>query len=110
MAESWRAHAARTTAHVNTIADGIAVRVPVAEALADLDSVVDDVVLVSDDAIKEALHLVHQHLHLVVEPAAVTGIAALLSHTSLARGLVCTPITGGNATMEQIREWTSQIH
>lgn len=110
MAESWRAHRAVSTARVNTIADGIAVRVPIAEALADLDGVVDDVVLVRDDAIKQALHLVHQHLHLVVEPAAVTGVAALLSHASLAQGLVCTPITGGNATMEQLREWTAPIH
>lgn len=109
MAESWRARAARSTARVNTIADGIAVRVPVPEALADLDGVVDDVVLVSEDAIKQALHLVHRHLDLVAEPAAVAGIAALLSHASLARGLVCTPITGGNATMEQLREWTAQI-
>jgi threonine dehydratase len=109
MAESWRAHKARSTPKVDTIADGIAVRVPVAEALADLDGVVDDVVLVSDDAIKQALYLVRQHLHLVVEPAAVTGVAALLSHTNLAQGLVCTPITGGNATIEQLREWTSQI-
>jgi threonine dehydratase len=110
MAESWRAHTARTTARVNTIADGIAVRVPVAEALADLEGVVDDIVLVSDYAMKQALHLVHQHLHLVAEPAAVTGVAARLSHASLAQGLVCTPITGGNATMEQLSEWTSQIH
>lgn len=110
MAESWRAHAARTTARVNTIADGIAVRVPVAEALADLDGVVDDVVLVDEDAIQHALDLVHQHLHLIAEPAAVTGIAALLTHSGIAQGLVCTPITGGNATMEQLREWTAQIH
>jgi threonine dehydratase len=109
MAESWRAHTARTTARVNTIADGIAVRVPVPEALADLDGVVDDVVLVSEDAIKQALHLVHQHLDLVAEPAAVTGVAALLSHEGFAQGLVCTPITGGNATVEQLRQWTAQI-
>jgi threonine dehydratase len=110
MAESWRTHTAVSTARVNTMADGIAVRVPVPEALADLDGAVDDVVLVSDDAIKQALHLVHQHLELVAEPAAVAGVAALLTQASLAQGLVCTPITGGNATTEQLREWTGHLH
>jgi threonine dehydratase len=109
MAESWRTHTMRSTPSVDTIADGIAVRVPVPQALADLAAVVDDVVLVSDDAIKRAMRLVHQHLNLIAEPAASTGVAALLSHSALARGLVCTPITGGNATPEQLRAWTAGI-
>jgi threonine dehydratase len=109
MAESWRSHSVRSTPAVDTIADGIAVRVPVPEALTDLAGVVDDVVLVSDDAIKRAMRLVHQHLNLIAEPAAATGVAALLSHSALARGLVCTPITGGNTTPEQLRAWTARI-
>ena len=109
MAESWRNHTMRSTASVDTIADGIAVRVPVPEALTDLAGVVDDVVLVGDDAIKRAMQLVHQHLNLIAEPAAATGVAALLSHSALARGLVCTPITGGNVAVEQFRAWTTQI-
>jgi len=106
MAQSWLSGALQTTDRVDTIADGIAVRVPVPEALADLKDLVDDIVLVSDDAIREALGLVHAHLNLVAEPSAVAGIGALLSHSELGRGLVCTPITGGNATLEQLREWT----
>jgi threonine dehydratase len=70
---------------------------------------VDDVVLVSDDAIKRAMQLIHQHLDLIAEPAAATGVAALLTHSALAQGLVCTPITGGNATLEQLRAWTTRI-
>jgi threonine dehydratase len=105
MERSWRTHQAQSTSDVSTIADGIAVRVPVPEALSDLEGVVDDVVLVSDDAIKQALRLVHQHLRLVVEPAGVAGVAALLTHSSLVKGIVCTPITGGNATLEQLRAW-----
>lgn len=109
MAKSWRSHSVCSTSSVDTIADGIAVRVPVPEALTDLAAVVDDVVLVSDDAIKRSMQLIHQHLHLIAEPAAATGVAALLSHSALARGLVCTPITGGNATPEQLRAWSTQI-
>jgi threonine dehydratase len=46
---------------------------------------------------------------LIAEPAAATGVAALLSHSALVQELVCTPITGGNATLEQLRAWTTQI-
>jgi threonine dehydratase len=108
MALSWRAHNPQSTTSVNTIADGIAVRVPVPEALADLENAVDDIVLVSDDAIKQALRLVHRNLNLIAEPAGVAGVAALLSHFSLARGLVCTPITGGNVAKEQLRQWLAE--
>lgn len=108
MALSWRAHAPRDTSSVDTIADGIAVRVPVPEALGDLENVVDDIVLVSDDAMKQALRLVHRHLSLIPEPAGVAGVAALLSYSSLAHGLVCTPITGGNVAKEQLRQWLAE--
>lgn len=105
---SWRSHAPQNTSSVDTIADGIAVRVPVPEALRDLENVVDDIVLVSDDAIKQALRLVHRHLNLLAEPAGVAGVAALLRHSSLARSLVCTPITGGNVVQEQLHQWLAE--
>ena len=109
MARSWQTHTAISTPSVDTIADGIAVRVPVLEALADLEGVVDDIVLVSDDAMKLALRLIYQHLGLIAEPAGAAGIAALISHTTLAQGVVCTPITGGNATRDQLLAWIAQI-
>jgi threonine dehydratase len=108
MALSWRAHTAQSTSSVDTIADGIAVRVPVPEALADLENAVDDIVLVSDDAMKQALRLVHRHLNVIAEPSGVAGVAALLRHSSLARGLVCTPITGGNVAKDQLRHWLAE--
>jgi threonine dehydratase len=109
MARSWQTHTAISTPSVDTIADGIAVRVPVLEALADLEGVVDDIVLVSDDAMKLALRLIYQHLGLIAEPAGAAGIAALISHSTLAQGVVCTPITGGNATRDQLLAWIAQI-
>jgi threonine dehydratase len=108
MALSWRSHTVQSTANVDTIADGIAVRVPVPEALEDLRNVVDDIVLVSEAAIKKAMKLVEQHLRLIAEPAGVAGVAALISHRSLAHGLVCTPITGGNVTQDQLRRWQAE--
>ena len=108
MALSWRSHNPQSTTSVNTIADGIAVRVPVPEALADLENAIDDIVLVSDDAIKQALRLVHRNLNLIAEPAGVAGVAALLRDSSLARGLVCTLITGGNVAEDQLHQWLAE--
>jgi threonine dehydratase len=105
MALSWRSHTVQSTPGVDTIADGIAVRVPVPEALADLDGVIDDIVLVSEDSIKHAMKFVRQHLDVTAEPAGVAGVAAVLSHSGLAKGLTATAITGGNVTQEQLREW-----
>lgn len=109
MALSWRSHRPQGTANVDTIADGIAVRIPVPEALADLESVVDDIVLVSDVSIRRALKLTYQYLGLICEPAGVTGIAAVMSYSSLSKGSVCTPITGGNATRGQLQGWITGI-
>ena len=109
MAKSWQAHTALSTPSVDTFADGIAVRVPVPEALADLEGVVDDIVLVSDEAMKLALRLIYQHLGVIAEPAGAAGVAALISHSTLARGVVCTPVTGGNATRDQLLAWIGQI-
>ena len=106
MALSLREGQAKSTGSVDTIADGIAVRVPVAEALSDLSGVVDDVLLVDDDAMARATRLLFRHLGLVVEPAGAAGVAAILAHRErFAGSLVATPLCGGNLTDEQARRW-----
>jgi threonine dehydratase len=97
MRDSLRAGRPIETDRVDTIADGIAVRVPVPESLDYLSSVVDDVVLVSDDAMREAMDLVLAETGLGSEPAGVAGLAALLEHPDLRGGLVATPLCGSNA-------------
>ncbi|MEO8623800.1 MAG: pyridoxal-phosphate dependent enzyme, partial [bacterium] len=77
---SFAAHAPVSTETSETIADGIAVREPVAYAVECMQATVDEVVSVSEDAIVRAMRLVHEHVELVVEPAGVVGIAALLEH------------------------------
>jgi threonine dehydratase len=100
MALSWRERRALETPGVETIADGIAVRVPIAESLADLYRLVDDVVLVEDAALLDAMRLVMKHHGLVVEPAGVAGLAAKLVYENRFRGAVTgTPLCGGNTTI-----------
>ena len=108
MAESWRAGEIRRTPDVNTIADGIAVREPVPQAVQDMRRLVDDVVLVDDTDIIQAMRLVHRHLGLVVEPAGVAGLAAAARHRHDFSGqTVGIPLCGGNVTPDQMQEWFS---
>lgn len=102
---SWRA-GRPVTAPSATIADGIAVRVPVPEALEIMRTTVDEVMLVSDTEILAAMRMLLHDAGLVVEPAGAAGLAAILQRRSELAGMrVATPLCGGNLTDEQVREW-----
>ena len=97
MERSLRARRLIATESAHTIADGIAVRVPIAEALDYLAGVVDDVVLVGDEALRAAMRLVRDTRGILAEPAGAAGVAALNEHAGLRDlGLVGTPICGSN--------------
>jgi threonine dehydratase len=97
MRDSLAAGRVVETKDARTIADGIAVRVPVPEALEYLAPVVDEVVLVSEASLRQAMSLLLDETGLVGEPAGVAGIAALIEHAHLSTGgLVATPLCGSN--------------
>jgi threonine dehydratase len=106
MERSWRARQVVTTEAASTIADGIAVRVPIPEAVDDLQPLVDDVLLVEDRTTLRAMRLLQQHVGLVVEPAGAVGVAALTVHRDRFAGQrVATVLCGGNVTDQQFRQW-----
>ncbi len=106
MEQSWRTHQLVQTNNVRTIADGIAVRVPVPDALKDLAMVVDDVWLIEDDDLLSAMRSAHQHLGIVLEPAGAVGLAAIMKRRDELSGQrVATILCGGNLTEEQRRRW-----
>ncbi|HEU5015569.1 MAG TPA: pyridoxal-phosphate dependent enzyme [Roseiflexaceae bacterium] len=106
MEESWRTGQIVEHERIDTISDGIGVRVPVPEAVADMRGTVDDVLLVGDDTTIAAMKLLHQHAGIVVEPSGAVGVAALLEHRERFAGkLVATIICGGNLTPQQIEQW-----
>ncbi|WP_290893242.1 threonine/serine dehydratase [Hoeflea sp.] len=106
MEKSWRTGTLAFPPAVSTIADGIGVRVPIAEAVADLQGLVDDVHLVEDAALIEAMRLFHGKAGLVAEPSGAAGLAAILSRPEVFRGRrVATILCGGNLTGEQMRTW-----
>ena len=106
MAFSWREGRPIETPSVETIADGIAVRVPVPEILPELRKTVDEVLLVDDGALVEAMRSVFREHGLVAEPAGVAGLAAWMAYRGRFAGAqVATPLCGGNLTSRQIRDW-----
>jgi threonine dehydratase len=97
MERSWRQRQIVATAQADTLADGIAVRVPIPEAVADMHGQVDDVLLIDDAHLAQALRLVWQHAGLMLEPAGAVGVAALMAHPSRFAGqAVATVLCGSN--------------
>lgn len=106
MALSWRSGRTVVTDNVDTVAEGIAVRVPVEEALDDLRLVVDDILLVDDQTMMRAMRLLFRELGIVVEPAGAAGIAAAIAFQDRFAGqLTATVLCGGNVTEAQIQQW-----
>jgi len=74
--ESGKPEAATT---INTIADGLAAPFAGELSQAVIQHYVDDVVLVTDDEIVQALRLVLERMKVLVEPAGAASVAALLT-------------------------------
>lgn len=96
------------TDRIDTIADGVAGRFPIAAVLQDLIAVADHVPLVEEASIKSAMGLLYRHAGLVVEPSAALGIAAILEDPARYRDKrVVTVICGSNVLPEDYRTWTA---
>lgn len=106
MARSWREQRVIATETAVTIADGIAVRVPVPFAVASMAETVDDVILVSDDDLRTAMSWIFERTGHRIEPAGAAGVAGLLPRrASFAGQRVATVLCGGNLTTQQIAAW-----
>lgn len=108
MYESWKAKKVIATETAATIADGIAVRLPISSAVHLTTELVDDVVLVEEAEIREALRVVRDHAGLLLEPSGVIGIAALLAYPDLRHGRVGTILTGANLSPQLLAELTGR--
>ena len=95
MTLSWQQQHAVETETADTVADGIATRVPVSEALDVMARVVDDMVLVSEAAILAAQHELARALPVAIEPSAAASWAAARQAPPGA-GAVAIILTGGN--------------
>lgn len=97
MHHAWHTGEERPFVVSQTVADGLAVRVPVDYTLAFLRELVDDMLLVSEADIFEAMRLYAATVHQMVEGAGAVPLAgAQLMRETIAGSNVGLVITGGN--------------
>ncbi|MGA8679068.1 MAG: threonine dehydratase [Acidimicrobiales bacterium] len=87
-----------TTDAATTFVDGVATRVPDAEAISVISAGAARILTVSDDAVAEAMRVLFTATHNVAEPAGAIALAGLMAEGSWATGKRVAVIqTGGNA-------------
>ncbi|HUG99040.1 MAG TPA: threonine dehydratase [Gammaproteobacteria bacterium] len=97
MHHAWHTGEHRPFAAVDTLADGLAVRVPVDVTLGLLRPLLDGMVLVSEREIQEAIRTYAETVHQMAEGAAAAALAAAMRHGGAMRGgRVGVVLTGGN--------------
>ena len=99
-----------STNRVDTIADGMACRVPVPEALAAIQRGASRVVTVSDEAILEAIGILFADTHHIAEGAAAAPLAALVKERGQMAGkTVGLIVSGGNIDRDLCRRALDSI-
>jgi len=97
---SWHSGRVVTTETAVTIADGLATTRPTESNVAEIRSLVDDMMLVSESEMVEAMRLLLATEGVVAEPSAAASVAALLQAPGAVRSPVVALITGGNVSPE----------
>jgi len=107
MHQSLRQGAPAHLEKIDTIAEGLAAPFVGQLNLEHVQKYVDDVVLVSDQELVEALRMILERCKVLAEPAGAAGFAALLFHkVSVPQGarVVCV-LSGGNVDAEHLKQF-----
>jgi threonine dehydratase len=103
-ARSWREGRVVTTDTCDTIADGLATYVPLARNVREIRELVDDVRLVSEEEMLEAIRTLLFNEHVVAEAAGAAPLAAFLQNpTPYAGRKVVLLVSGSNIPEELLR-------
>jgi threonine dehydratase len=95
-----------TTETANTLADGVATRIPDAEAVAIIAKGASRIVLVTDDEIAAAVRAYWTDTHNLAEGAGAAPLAAALQDKGRLQGKrVGLILTGGNIDFDLFRNW-----
>jgi threonine dehydratase len=95
-----------TTATSNTLADGMATRIPDAEALAIILKGASRIVQVSDDEVGAAIRAYWTDTHNLAEGAGAAPLAAALQDKNKLQGKrVGLVLTGGNIDFDLFQKW-----
>ncbi|MBI3308339.1 MAG: pyridoxal-phosphate dependent enzyme, partial [Candidatus Melainabacteria bacterium] len=103
--DSFKSKQLITYPNLNTFAEGLATRNAYKYALDIMQKYVDDIFLVSDNELKEAILLLLEHTHNLAEGAGAASLAGLLKYKSLFQGkkVVCV-LTGGNLQLNTLKD------
>ena len=93
---SWTAGRVVTTDTADTIADGLATTRPTEPNVRDIRTLVDEMVLVSEDEMLGAMRRLLDADGVEAEPAGAASVAALLQRPTAFEGPVAVLISGGN--------------
>jgi len=99
---SWRENKPVQTDSCDTCADGLATRMPDAQNVAAIRQVVDDVVLVSEQEMIDAVRRLYRDEGVLAEPSGAATTAAWL-HQPAVSGHAILLVTGGNLS-DAVRE------
>ncbi|MBX6331045.1 MAG: pyridoxal-phosphate dependent enzyme, partial [Gemmatimonadaceae bacterium] len=100
---SWTHGRATPTETCDTIADGLATRLPDPENVRAIRELVDDVVLVTDDQMLAAIRHLALEEHVIAEPAGAAATAALLHGKVPCGRYTVLLVTGANVTPDVLR-------
>ena len=102
---SWKNKRVTETESAGTFADGLATRVPFNLTFNIINQIIDDIVLVSETEMKQAILTLLETTHQLAEGAGAASTAAAFKLRSQLRGKkVALPLTGGNLTLQTLRE------
>jgi threonine dehydratase len=106
--KSWKAGELLSTDSANTMADGLATRVPMELPLSIIQDHVDDIWLVEEEEIEEAIRLILKTTHNLAEGAGAAGLAGIIKNSaSLSGKVVATILSGGNLDSETLKRLVS---
>ncbi len=105
MAESVRQGRCASVPEGKTIADGVAVRQPGRLGVEVVRQYIDDVWLVEESDIREAMKLLIKRAKIIPEPAGAVALAGILCHRSeIAGRRVAAVVSGGNIDANLLKE------
>lgn len=107
MRASLKAGLIQTLPSLATIADGIAIKQPGKITFPIIQQLVDEIILVDDEEIINAVLFLMERHKILVEGAGAAGVAALLQgNHSLKKQRVLIPLTGGNLDIHLLGRFT----
>ena len=103
LARAWHTGEMREFAVAESLADGLAARVPAPDTVAILQEVLDDIIEVSEAQIADAIRCFAETLHQMAEGAGAAALAgAMRMQRRIAGERIGIVLSGGNITSQQL--------